>query len=182
MSMPEGRDALKVENPRPLLKVKPPVSRLLSCEMKNLKIYITSTAGRPTRAKKNYRPAQVVLDNTIQRRTSEQVKVDQAKAKKEAAAAEAATMAHKQRQLEQVAALEDTLQTHNDAQLLEDLRPDLQKSWSNTDVDTLSESDFHPMICDPISIFSMPGDPPMVIPLDTSSYRSLSQSEGISTG
>src|ERR1700679_3155 len=96
---------------------------------------------RPTRAKKNYRPAQVVLDHTIQRRTSEQVKVDQAKAKADAAAAEAAAVAHKQSQLDQVAALEDAMQ-EEDAHSLDILRLDLyidpKSVNAASDVDTLS--------------------------------------------
>jgi hypothetical protein len=93
--------------------------------------------------KKNYRPAQVVFDHTIQRRTSEQIKADQAKAKADAAAAEAATAAHLQSQRDQVAAVEDAKQAEEYARSLEDLRPDLHignNSVSNTDVDTLSNS------------------------------------------
>jgi hypothetical protein len=93
--------------------------------------------------KKNHRPAQVVFDYTIQRRTSEQIKADQAKAKTDAAAAEAATAAHLQSQRDQVAAVEDAKQVEEYTQSLEDLRPDLHignKSASNTDVDTLSNS------------------------------------------
>jgi hypothetical protein len=51
---------------------------------------------QPTRAKKNYRPAQVILNSQIQCRMLEQVEADQAKA----AAAEAAAAAHTQSQLD----------------------------------------------------------------------------------
>jgi hypothetical protein len=98
---------------------------------------------RPSRAKKNYRPAQVVLDHTIQRHTSEQVKADQAKAKADAAAAKAAATAHLQSQKDQVAALEDSMQDEAYTRSQEELRPDLHidyKSASNTEVETLSDS------------------------------------------
>ncbi|KAI0263337.1 hypothetical protein BGY98DRAFT_940228 [Russula aff. rugulosa BPL654] len=52
----------------------------------------------PMQAKKNYRPAQVVLDYLVQRRMSDQVKADQAKAKAEAAATKAATIVYLQSQ------------------------------------------------------------------------------------
>jgi len=61
----------------------------------------------------------------IQRRTSEQVKADQAKAKADAAAAKAAATAHLQSQKDQVAALEDSMQDEAYTQLQEELRPDL---------------------------------------------------------
>jgi hypothetical protein len=135
---------------------------------------------RPTRAKKNYRPAQVVLDHTIQRRTSEQVKVDQAKAKADAAAAEAAAAAHKQSQLDQVAALEDAMQ-EEDAHSLDILRPDLyidpKSVNAASDVDTLSDS--HLMLDDPIEI---PRQPLIDLPPDRSSYRDSSHSEEFLTG
>src|SRR5260221_9394954 len=79
---------------------------------------------RPSRAKKNYWPARVVIEHMIQRRTPNQLKVDQEKAKKDAAAAKAAAIAHKQSQLDRVASLEDAMQSHDDARSLEDLRPD----------------------------------------------------------
>jgi len=133
---------------------------------------------RPTRAKKNYRPAQVVLDHTIQRRTSEQVRADQAKAKMDAAAAESAAIAHKQSQLDQVTALEDALQVEDDAQSLEYLRPDLHidpKSASNTDVDTLS--DLRPILDKPVDALTA------LSPLaEHSSYRGSSYSEDFLTG
>jgi hypothetical protein len=133
---------------------------------------------RPSRAKKNYRPAQVILDNTIQRRTSEQVKADQAKAKADAAAAEAADVAHQQNQKNRVAALEDAMQAEEYAQSLEDLRPDLHhKSASNTDVETLSDS--HMIFDDPIEI---PREPLTGLPPDGSSYRDSSHSEEFLTG
>lgn len=133
---------------------------------------------RPTRAKKNYRPAQVVLDYTIQRRTSEQVKADQAKAKMDAAAVESAAIAHNQSQMDQVAALEDALQVEDDAQSLEYLRPDLHidpKLASNTDVDTLSDS--CPMLDEPVGALIA------LSPLaEHSSYRGSSNSEDFLTG
>jgi hypothetical protein len=133
---------------------------------------------RPTRAKKNYRPAQVVFDYSIQRRTSEQVKADQAKAKAEAAAAEAAAVAEKQNQLDRVAALEDAMQAQQDAHSLDDLRPDLyisQKSASSSD--TLSDS--HLMPDDPIGL---PRVPLTDLPPERSSYRGSSHSDDFLTG
>src|SRR5260370_7268828 len=97
---------------------------------------------RPSRAKKNYWPAQVVIEHTIQRRTPNQVKVDQEKAKKDTAAAKAAAIAHKQSQLDRVASLEDAMQPFDDPRSLEDLRPDLHihhKSESTSNLDTLSD-------------------------------------------
>jgi hypothetical protein len=61
-------------------------------------------------AKKNYRPAQVVLDYLVQRRMSDQVKANQAKAKAEAAATKAATIVYLQSQKDQVTAIENTMQ------------------------------------------------------------------------
>ena len=139
---------------------------------------------RPARAKKNYRPAQVVWDYSIQRRTSEQVKADQVKAKAEAAAAEAAAKAHQEGQKAQVAALEDAKQAEEYAQSLEELRPDLHidhksASASTTDVETLSDS--HLTLDNPI-----PREPlidlPQLLPLDHTSYRSSSHSEDFLTG
>ena len=117
-------------------------------------IHPKATKERPSRAKKNYRPAQVVLDNSIQRRTSEQVKADQAKAKVEAAAVKAAAIAHQQSQRDSVAALEDVIQDGEYARSLEDLRPDLhiyRKSASNTDVDGLSDSHLTTPLDDPFT-------------------------------
>jgi len=137
---------------------------------------------RPTQAKKNYKPAQVVLDYTIQRRTSEKVKADQAKAKANAAAAEAEAAAHKQSQLNQVAALKDAMQAE-DAQSLDVLRPDLYidpKSAlsSASEVDTLSDSHLGMMLDDPIR---KPCDP-VCFPPDQSSYCESSHSEEFLTG
>jgi hypothetical protein len=118
---------------------------------------------RPARAKKNYRPAQVVFDHTIQRRTSEQVKADEAKARTEAAAAEATAIAHMKSQFDRCAAVEDAMQADDNAKSLEALRPDLHidpESAPNTDVDTLL-------------------GPPVV---DCSSYRGSSHSEEFLTG
>src|SRR5258708_12808333 len=112
---------------------------------------------RPSRAKKNYWPARVVIEHTIQRQTPNQVKVDQEKAKKDAAAAKAAAIAHKQSQLDRVASLEDAMQARDDAHSLEDLRPDLHidhKSGLISDVDTLSDS--HLALEEPIEIPPLP--------------------------
>src|SRR5260370_363430 len=112
---------------------------------------------RPSRAKKNYWPAQVVIEHTIQRRTPNQVKVYQEKAKKDIAAAKAAAIAHKQSQLDQVASLEDAMQARNNACSLENLHPDLHidhKSGSISDVDTLSDS--HLVLKEPIEIPCLP--------------------------
>ena len=138
---------------------------------------------RPTRAKKNYRPAQVVFDYSVQRRTSEQVKADHAKAAADAAAAEVAAAAHKKNQLDQVAALEDAIQ-EEDAESLGILRPDLYidpKSASNTasDVDTLSDTHLTPMLDDPTGV---PRDPLTEIPLEATSYRSSNHSDDFLTG
>ena len=68
---------------------------------------------------------------------------DQAKAKAEVAATEAAAIAQQQSQKNCVAALEDAMQANKYAQSLEDMRPDLHinhKSATNTDVDTLSDT------------------------------------------
>ena len=138
---------------------------------------------RPTRAKKNYRPAQVVFDYSIQRHTSDQVKADQAKAAADAAAAEATAAAHQKGQLDRVAALKDAIQ-EEDAQSLDVLRPDLYidpKSASNTasDVDTLSDSHLTRMLDDPIGI---PRDPLTDLPLEPTSYRGSSHSDDFLTG
>jgi len=143
---------------------------------------------RPSRAKKNYWPAQVVIEHTIQRRTPNQVKVDQEKAKKDAAAAKAAAIAHKQSQLDRVASLEDAMQARDDARSLEDLRPDLHidhKSGSISDVDTLSDS--HLALEEPIEIPRLPSieipRPPLTeLPFERSSYRSSSHNEEFLTG
>ena len=137
---------------------------------------------RPTRAKKNYRPAQVILDNRVQRRTSEQVKADQAKAEAEAAAAKAAAAAHNQSQLDQVRAIEDSMQAEENARSLDDLRPDLyisQKSASSTE--TLSDSHLVPLD-DPIQIPRIPRVPLIDIPQEHSSYRASSHSDDLLTG
>jgi hypothetical protein len=110
---------------------------------------------RPTRAKKNFRPAQVILDNTIHRRSAEQKKADDAKAKADAAAAESAMAIQKKSQLERCATLQDALQTRDNARSLEALRPDLflnPKSAANTDVETLSDS--RPMDDEPADTLS----------------------------
>jgi hypothetical protein len=108
------------------------------------------------------------------------VKADQGKAKMEQAAAEATASAEKQRQFDQVAALEDAMQAEDDAQSLGDLRPDLQighKSASNTDVDTLSDS--HLMLDDPVRVaFDALIDPPS----ERGSYRESSHSDNFLTG
>ncbi|KAN0111553.1 hypothetical protein V8E52_008392 [Russula decolorans] len=140
-----------------------------------------ATAGAIATQKKNYRPAQVVLDHMIQRRTSEQVKADQAKAKADAAAAKAAATAHLQSQKDQVAALEDSMQDEAYTQSQEELRPDLHinyKSASNTEVETLSDSH---MLDDPIGI---PCEPLTVrdLPPDQSSYRDSSHGKEFLTG
>src|SRR5258707_13320419 len=112
---------------------------------------------RASWGKKNYWPARVVIEHMIQCRTPNQVKVDQEKAKKDAAAAKAAAIAHKQSQLDQVASLEDAMQACNDARSLEDLRPDLHidhKSGSISDVNTLSDS--HLVLEEPIEITRLP--------------------------
>jgi hypothetical protein len=135
---------------------------------------------RPIRAKKNLRPAKVVLDYTIQRRSSNQVKIDQAKAKADTAAAEAATIAHKQNQLNQVASLEDAMQAREDAEALEAIRPDLHithKSALNTDAETLSDS--HLMLDDPIEIQR---DMLTDLPLEQCSYHDSSHSEEFLSG
>ena len=137
---------------------------------------------RPTRAKKNYRPAQVVFDYSIQRRTPEQVKADQAKAKAEAAAAEAAAAANKQTQLDRVAAIEDALE-EEDMQSLDVLRPDLYidpKSASNaaSNVD-LSDSHLNSSLDDPIGT---PHSPLIDLPPEHSSYQGSSHSDDFLTG
>src|SRR5258708_12345356 len=143
---------------------------------------------QPSRAKKNYWPAWVVTGHRIQRRTPKQVKVDQEKAKKDAAAAKAAAIAHKQSQLDRVASLEDAMQARDDARSLEDLHPDLHidhKSGSISDVDTLSDS--HLVLQEPIEIPRLPSIeipcPPLTeIPFKRSSYRSSSHNEEFLTG
>lgn len=134
--------------------------------------------------KKNYRPAQIVLDHSIHRRSSQQVKADQAEAKAKAAAAEAAAKAHEESQREQVAALEDAQQVEEYARSLEDLRPDLhisRKSASNTDVETLSDS--HLTLDDPVEIPREPLiDIPRLLPLEQGSYRSSGPSDDFLTG
>src|SRR5258707_15396133 len=130
---------------------------------------------RPIRAKKNLRPAKVVLDNTIQRRSSKQVEIDKAKAKADAIAAEAAAITHKQNQLNRVASLEDAMQAREDAEALEAIRPDLHishKSALNNDTETLSDS--HLMLNDPIEIQC---DLLTDLPLEQYSYHNLSYSE-----
>jgi hypothetical protein len=108
------------------------------------------------------------------------VRLDQAKAKAEAAATEAAAIAHQQSQKDRVAALEDAMQANEYAQSLEDVRPDLHinhKSATNTDVDTLSDT--HLNLDEPIDI---PRKPAKDLPSDRSSYRNSSQSEEFLTG
>src|SRR5258707_2358333 len=98
---------------------------------------------RPIRAKKNLRPAKVVLNNTIQHRSSKQVEIDKAKAKADAIAAEAAAITHKQNQLNRVASLEDAMQAREDAEAVEAIRPDIDistKSALNTVTETLRDS------------------------------------------
>jgi hypothetical protein len=130
---------------------------------------------RPTRAKKNYRPAQVVFDYTTQRRTSEQIKADEAKAKADATAAESDAAALRKSQLERCAAIEDAMQAADNLQSLQDLRPDLHlKSASNTDVEPLSDSP--PMLGEPVDAFI---GPPVV---ERRSYRASSYSDDFLTG
>jgi hypothetical protein len=101
---------------RPLQVAKPTVCSLSSCESEVLtSITLHSINGTTYLSEKNYWLAQVVLDYTIQRRTSEQVKADQAKAKMDAAATESAAITHNQSQLNQVATLKDALQVEDDA-------------------------------------------------------------------
>jgi hypothetical protein len=141
------------------------------------------TVERPTRAKKNLRPAKAVLDYSIQRRTSEQVKDDQVRAKKDAAAAAAAAIAHKQSQLDQVAALEDAMQAKDTAQSLEDLRPDLcmhRLSASSTEDNILSDS--HALLDDPVGSDCSVHDTLIDIPPQHSLYRESSHSEEYLTG
>ncbi len=135
---------------------------------------------RPIRAKKNLQPAKVVLDNTIQRRSSKQVEIDKAKAKADAIAAEAAAITHKQNQLNRVASLEDAMQAREDAEALEAIRPDLHishKSALNTDTETLSDS--HLMLDDPIKIQR---DLLTDLPLEQYSYHDSSYSEEFLSG
>lgn len=156
------------------------VSRLLSCKKEILKLFFPKvTSERPTRAKKNYRPAQILFDHSVQRRTPEQVKADQAKAKAEAAAAKAAVLAHQQIQKDRVAALEDAQQVEEHTRSLEDLRPDLHidHKSASTDVETLSDS--HLTLDNPITL---PRKPLIDLPLDHSSYRESSHSEEFLTG
>ena len=125
----------------------------------------------------------MVFDHSIQRRTSEQVKADQAKAAADAAAAEVAAAAHKKSQLDQVAALEDAIQ-EEDAQSLGVLRPDLYidpKSASNTtsEVDALSDTHLTPMLDDPIG---GQHEPLTDIPLEATSYRGSNNSDDFLTG
>src|SRR5258708_12814740 len=87
---------------------------------------------RPIRAKKNLQPAKVVLDNTIQRRSSKQVEIDKAKAKADAIAAEAAAITHKQNQLNRVASLEDAMQAREDAETLQAITPHLHISHNSS--------------------------------------------------
>jgi hypothetical protein len=133
---------------------------------------------RPTRAKKNFRPAQVIFDNTIQRRSSEQVKADAAKAKAEAAAIEDAATAHRKSQVDRCAALQDAMQARDNARLLEARRPDLYidpKLMSNTDVETLSDSP--PMDDEAADTFT---NNPLAV--ERESYRGSSASEDFMTG
>src|SRR5260370_11676662 len=143
---------------------------------------------RPSRAKKNYWPAQVVIEHTIERRRHKQVKGDSEKAKKDAAAGKAAAIAHQQSQLDRVDSLEDAMQAHDDARSLEDLRPDLHidhKSGLISDVDTLSDS--HLALEEPIEIPRLPSIEipcPLLteLPFERSSYRSSSHNEEFLTG
>jgi len=129
-----------------------------------------------------------VIEHTIQRRTPNQVKVDQEKVKKDVAAAKAAAIAHKQSQLDQVASLEDAMQACNDARSLENLHPDLHidhKSGSISDVDTLSDS--HLVLKEPIEIPCLPSIKipcPLLteLPFERSSYCSSSHNEEFLTG
>lgn len=185
MSISQDLAMVEAEFRRLLLMGTPSVSQLLSFKKKILKRFRPkATKERPTRAKKNYRPAQVLLDYSIQRRTSEQVKADQAKAKTEAAAAEATAKAHHEIQKEQIAALEDAKQAEEYSRSLEELRPDLHlghNSASATDVETLSDS--HLTLDVPIDITREPLiDLPQLLPLEHSSYRSSSNSEEFLTG
>ena len=77
---------------------------------------------RPSRAKKNYRPAQVIFDHSIQCRMSDQVKADQAKAEAQAVAAKDVGVAHQESQKNRVAALEDAMQDKEYARSLENFR------------------------------------------------------------
>src|SRR6266403_4619646 len=122
---------------------------------------------RPTRTKKNFRPVQVIFDNTIQRRSSDQVKADTAKAKAEAAAIEDAATVHRKSQMDRCAALQDAMQARDNARLLEAARPDLYidpKLMSNTDVEALSDS--HPMDDEPTDTLT---NNPLAV--ERSSYR-----------
>ena len=121
-----------------------------------------------------------MFDYSIQRRTSEQVKASQAKAKTEAAAADATAAAHQQSQKDRIAALEDAMQAEELTQSLEGIRPDLHinhKSVMNTNDDTLSDS--HLNHEDSVDISD---EPVMDLPSDRSSYRDLSQSKEYLTG
>jgi hypothetical protein len=132
----------------------------------------------------------VVFDYTIQRRTSAQVKADEAKVKAAAAAAEAAAAADKQSQLDRVAALEDAIQ-EEDAQSLDVIRPDLyidpKSANTASDADTLSDS--HLMPDDPTGIpqdsdplIDLQPDPLTDLLTEQSSYRGSSHSEDFLTG
>jgi hypothetical protein len=132
----------------------------------------------------------VVFDYTIQRRTSAQVKADEAKVKAAAAAAEAAAAADKQSQLDRVAALEDAIQ-EEDAQSLDVIRPNLyidpKSANTASDADTLSDS--HLMPDDPTGIpqdsdplIDLQPDPLTHLLTEQSSYRGSSHSEDFLTG
>jgi hypothetical protein len=108
------------------------------------------------------------------------VKIDKAKAKKDATAAKAAAIVCKQKQLNQVASLEDAIQAQEDAEALEAIRPDLHishKSVLNTDTETPSNS--HLMLTNPIEIQH---DPLTNLSIEWSSYHDLSHSEDFLSG
>jgi hypothetical protein len=116
----------------------------------------------------------------IQRHSSNQVKIDKAKAKEDATAAKAATIVCKQKQLNQVASLEDVIQAQEDAEALEAIWPDLHishKSALNTDTETPSNS--HLMLTNPIEIQH---DPLTNLSIERSSYHNSSHGEDFLSG
>jgi hypothetical protein len=132
---------------------------------------------RPARAKKNYRPAQVVFDYATQRRTSEQIKADEAKAKVNATAAKSDAVALRRSQLDRCAAIEDAMQAAENLRSQHETRPDLHlKSASNTDMEALSDS--RPTPNEPLDALS--GHSSVVE--RRSSYRGSSHSQEFLTG
>lgn len=89
---------------------------------------VTSSSTRELlpRAKANTRPAQIVLDNTIQRRTSEQVQRDKETKRAAAEATAQANQIAEDNGIQRIAAIEDGMRREDEAYKKNAARPDLQ--------------------------------------------------------